>query len=141
MAVATPLSNLGASTPLAKAKLIDEPPVHESLGLREARLIAPGAPERSVLYQTNHPPRREANAADQHQPGGQAGREIDRGVDIVVAAESGLALIEFTSSALSPTGRPEPRVPSLERLALRLILSQTIPGLARESIQIVDHTS
>jgi uncharacterized repeat protein (TIGR03806 family) len=41
---------LGTKTPLAKAKIIDEPPVHENLGIAEARLIAPGAPERSVLY-------------------------------------------------------------------------------------------
>ncbi len=41
---------LGAKTPLAAARLIDEPPVHEDLGLPNARLIAPGAPDRSVLY-------------------------------------------------------------------------------------------
>ena len=41
---------LGTKTPLAKAKLIDEPPVHENLGITDARLIAPGVPERSVLY-------------------------------------------------------------------------------------------
>ena len=41
---------LGAKTPLAKAKVIDEPPVHEDLGIPNARLVAPGAPERSVLY-------------------------------------------------------------------------------------------
>ena len=40
----------GPKTPLAKANVIDEPPVHENLGLPNARLIAPGAPERSVLY-------------------------------------------------------------------------------------------
>jgi uncharacterized repeat protein (TIGR03806 family) len=41
---------LGAATPLEKAKVIDEPPVHENLGISDARLIAPGAPESSVLY-------------------------------------------------------------------------------------------
>jgi len=41
---------VGSKTPLAKAKLIDEPPEHENLGLADARLIAPGAPERSVLF-------------------------------------------------------------------------------------------
>jgi uncharacterized repeat protein (TIGR03806 family) len=41
---------LGAKTPLEKAFLIDEPPVHEDLGLHDARLIAPRDPERSVLY-------------------------------------------------------------------------------------------
>jgi uncharacterized repeat protein (TIGR03806 family) len=45
------LIELGETTPLEKAKLIDEPPVHEDLGLANARLIAPGAPESSVLYQ------------------------------------------------------------------------------------------
>jgi hypothetical protein len=39
------------ATPLEKAFLIDEPPVHEDLGLPDVRLIAPGAPERSMLYQ------------------------------------------------------------------------------------------
>ncbi|MEP7367278.1 MAG: PQQ-dependent sugar dehydrogenase [Acidobacteriota bacterium] len=42
---------LGTKTPLDKANMIGEPPVHEDLGIREARLIAPGHPERSVLYQ------------------------------------------------------------------------------------------
>lgn len=42
---------LGANTPLEEAKLIDEPPEHETLGVADARLIAPGAPERSVLFQ------------------------------------------------------------------------------------------
>ncbi len=41
---------LGSKTSLANAKLIDEPPEHENLGLVDARLIAPGAPERSVLF-------------------------------------------------------------------------------------------
>jgi uncharacterized repeat protein (TIGR03806 family) len=45
------LIELGARTPLEKARLIDEPPVHEDLGIRDARLVAPGAPERSVLFQ------------------------------------------------------------------------------------------
>lgn len=42
---------LGTRTPLERANLIDEPPVHEDLELPNARLIAPGHPERSVLYQ------------------------------------------------------------------------------------------
>src|SRR5262249_52546295 len=45
------LIELGARTPLEKAKLIDEPPVHEDLGIPNARLVAPGAPGSSVLYQ------------------------------------------------------------------------------------------
>ncbi len=42
---------LGSNTPLEKARVIDEPPEHETLGIADARLIAPGAPERSVLFQ------------------------------------------------------------------------------------------
>ena len=41
---------LGARTPLERAKVIDEPPVHEDLGIPNARLVAPGAPASSVLY-------------------------------------------------------------------------------------------
>ena len=36
-------------TPLDKAKLIDEVPLHHKFNLTDARIIAPGAPERSVL--------------------------------------------------------------------------------------------
>jgi uncharacterized repeat protein (TIGR03806 family) len=45
------LIELGTRTPLDKAKLIDEAPVHEDLGIPNARLIAPGSPQSSVLYQ------------------------------------------------------------------------------------------
>ena len=45
------LMELGANTPLEKARIIDEPPVHEDLEIPQARLVAPGAPLRSVLYQ------------------------------------------------------------------------------------------
>ncbi len=41
---------LGPKTPLARAHLINEPPEHEDLGIRNPKLIAPGAPDRSVLY-------------------------------------------------------------------------------------------
>src|SRR5205814_1138932 len=34
---------------LDKMKLIDVPPQHDSFGLKDARLIAPGRPEQSVL--------------------------------------------------------------------------------------------
>ena len=44
------LMELGFKTPLEKARLVDEPPTHEDLGLKDARLIAPGDPQRSVLY-------------------------------------------------------------------------------------------
>lgn len=42
---------LGSKTSLSEARLIDAVPEHESLGLSDARLIAPGAPERSVLFE------------------------------------------------------------------------------------------
>jgi hypothetical protein len=32
-------------------RLIDEVPAHDRFDLNDARLVAPGAPERSVLYQ------------------------------------------------------------------------------------------
>jgi uncharacterized repeat protein (TIGR03806 family) len=44
------LIELGGKTPLDKAKLIGEPPVHEDLGIPGALLVHPGEPERSVLY-------------------------------------------------------------------------------------------
>ena len=37
--------------PPEKAKLLDVKPVHNSFGIADARLIAPGAPERSILLQ------------------------------------------------------------------------------------------
>ena len=40
---------LGYRTPLAQARLIGEPPVHESLGIAGAQLVRPGSPETSVL--------------------------------------------------------------------------------------------
>lgn len=42
---------LGYKTPLAKAKLIAEQPIHDTLGIANALLVAPGDPDRSVLYQ------------------------------------------------------------------------------------------
>lgn len=39
------------TTDLSKTRLIDVRPVHDSFGLEEARLVAPGHPERSVLLQ------------------------------------------------------------------------------------------
>jgi len=41
--------NLLSNVPLAKTKLIDEKPLHDTFGIENARLIAPGHPERSVL--------------------------------------------------------------------------------------------
>lgn len=36
-------------TPSAKAKLIDEQPLHHKFGLTDPRIVAPGHPERSTL--------------------------------------------------------------------------------------------
>jgi uncharacterized repeat protein (TIGR03806 family) len=43
------LMELGYRTPIANAHLIGEEPTHETLDLPNARLVAPGAPESSVL--------------------------------------------------------------------------------------------
>lgn len=40
---------LGFATEIEKTKLIDVPPLHDKFGIADARLVAPGAPERSVL--------------------------------------------------------------------------------------------
>jgi uncharacterized repeat protein (TIGR03806 family) len=45
------LIDLSYDTKLADAKLIDERPIHDSLGIEDPKLIAPGAPERSILLQ------------------------------------------------------------------------------------------
>jgi uncharacterized repeat protein (TIGR03806 family) len=42
---------LDLATPFAKSGLIDQPPLHDRLDVKNARLVAPGAPERSVLFQ------------------------------------------------------------------------------------------
>ncbi len=41
--------DLAIDTPLAKTHLVDEKPAHHTFGLADARLLAPGAPQRSVL--------------------------------------------------------------------------------------------
>jgi glucose/arabinose dehydrogenase len=45
------LMELGLTTPLRRTRLIDEVPLHNRFDLADARLVAPGSPERSVLYQ------------------------------------------------------------------------------------------
>lgn len=44
------MMELGFNTPMAKAKIIDEAPIHDAFGIGDAKLIAPGDPKRSVLY-------------------------------------------------------------------------------------------
>ena len=41
---------LGFKTPLAKSNMVDETPMHDVFGIANAKLIAPGDPQRSVLY-------------------------------------------------------------------------------------------
>jgi uncharacterized repeat protein (TIGR03806 family) len=41
---------LGLDTSRERMRLIEEVPMHDRLGITDARLVAPGAPERSVLY-------------------------------------------------------------------------------------------
>lgn len=41
--------NAGFDKPLEKMKLVDETPVHSKFGLMDAKIIAPGSPERSIL--------------------------------------------------------------------------------------------
>ncbi len=44
------LMELDVATPTRRMNLVDTKPVHDPLGLSDARLVAPGAPERSVLF-------------------------------------------------------------------------------------------
>ncbi len=80
---------LGFTTALGKMRLIDETPVHDRFNLDDARLVAPGSPERSVLYQ-----RITRRGAGQMPP--LVSTEIDR-----EAAE----LIAAWIRGLPPTGR------------------------------------
>jgi hypothetical protein len=60
------------TTPLDKMRLIDAKPVHDSYGIKDARLVAPGHPERSVLLH------RIAHRDRGHMPP-LATRVVDRG--------------------------------------------------------------
>ena len=47
--------DLAYKTPLAKARMLNERPIHETFGIANARLIAPRDPRRSVMYfRMNH---------------------------------------------------------------------------------------
>jgi uncharacterized repeat protein (TIGR03806 family) len=45
------LIDLEFGTPLDKTNLLDVRPLHDTLGIKDARLIVPGNPDRSVLFQ------------------------------------------------------------------------------------------
>jgi glucose/arabinose dehydrogenase/mono/diheme cytochrome c family protein len=45
------LMELGLTTPIDRMDLIDEVPQHTQFEIPDARLVAPGSPERSILYQ------------------------------------------------------------------------------------------
>lgn len=42
---------LALTTPLERMRLVNEPPLHDRFEIADARIISPGSPERSVLYQ------------------------------------------------------------------------------------------
>jgi len=42
---------LDLDSSLRRMRVIDEAPMHDRLGIPDARLVTPGSPERSVLYQ------------------------------------------------------------------------------------------
>jgi uncharacterized repeat protein (TIGR03806 family) len=44
------LLELGLTTPVRKMHVVDEAPLHDRFDIADARVVAPGAPERSVLY-------------------------------------------------------------------------------------------
>jgi mono/diheme cytochrome c family protein len=44
------LIDLAYKTPIEKARMLNEIPIHESFSVAQARLIAPGDAQRSVLY-------------------------------------------------------------------------------------------
>jgi hypothetical protein len=41
---------LGFTTPPGKMRLVDEVPIHDRFDIEDARLVAPGSPDRSALY-------------------------------------------------------------------------------------------
>jgi hypothetical protein len=43
--------DLEFTTPAARMRLFDVVPQHQDFGIKDARLVAPGKPEQSVLYQ------------------------------------------------------------------------------------------
>ena len=62
---------LSLTTPLGQMRLINEPPAHARFDIPDARLVAPGSPERSVLYH-----RISRRGTDQMPPLGST--EVDR---------------------------------------------------------------
>jgi mono/diheme cytochrome c family protein len=62
---------LGLATPPSKMRLIGEVPMHARFDIKDARLVAPGSPERSALYY-----RISRRGTDQMPP--LASTEVDR---------------------------------------------------------------
>ena len=76
---------LNLDTPTRRMSLIDEPPVHSNLGIADARLVAPGSADRSILYQ-----RISRRGADQMPP--LVSTEVDlRAVEMIGEWIRGLA--------------------------------------------------
>jgi mono/diheme cytochrome c family protein len=42
---------LGLFTPVRRMNIVDEVPLHDQFGIVDARIVAPGSPERSILWQ------------------------------------------------------------------------------------------
>ena len=102
---ATPAWSWGSTTPLDKMRLIDEVPIHDRFDIPDARLVAPGSPERSVLYQ-----RISRRGTGQMPPAGvdrgrPQGRRTDRRVDPRIAARGSIGFVVFGSVRHSSPGR------------------------------------
>ena len=83
------------TTKLDKMRLIDVKPQHDTFGLPDARLVAPGHPERSVLLHRMTPPRRGPHAAAGDVGRRSRGGETDARVDRAAEAGSGAFALRF----------------------------------------------
>ena len=71
----------GSTRPPGRMRLIDEVPMHDRFGIDDARLVAPGSPERSVLYSPDLAPGDRPDAAPGVHRGRPQGRRADRRLD------------------------------------------------------------
>ena len=107
------------SLPLEKTRLIDQPPVQGEFGVREARVVAPGNPYRSVLYY------RMAKLGRGRMPHLGSTR-VDR---------AGLRLIhDWIRGMADPPEAPSPSLDSTEG-ALRLLRKVDDDGIPREVLE------
>ncbi len=85
---------LDLTTPNKRMRLIDEAPIHGNLDIKDARLVAPGSPERSVLYR-----RISRRGSEQMPPLGSnevepLGRQADRRLDSRLAGGGAMSLAD-----------------------------------------------